>query len=66
MRCRFRCRPDLATNDSTSPEARLAPAEERRHAFLVVFGPARQRELIDVHMAGEVVQSIGQAIDGQQ
>jgi hypothetical protein len=35
------------------PEARLAPAEERRHALLVVVGQARQRELVDVHVACE-------------
>ena len=47
------------------PEARLAPAEERRHALLVVLGQARQRELVDVHVACEIVERMRQAIDGE-
>src|SRR5580658_8898414 len=47
-----------------SPEARLAPFEERRHALLVVLGQAGECKLVDVHVAGEVVERMRQAIDG--
>jgi hypothetical protein len=30
----------------------------------VVFGHACQRKLIDVHMAGEIVERVGETIDG--
>jgi len=43
---------------SASPEPRLAPAEERRDALLVMLAETRQRELIDVHVAGEIVERV--------
>src|SRR3979411_3192814 len=39
-----------------SSEAWLAPVEERRDAFPVILGQARQRELVDVHVACEIVE----------
>jgi putative transposase len=50
---------------SASSESRLAPAQERLDSFLVVLGQARQRELVDVHMAREIVQRVCEAVDGQ-
>src|SRR3981081_3116788 len=41
---------------SAPPEPRLAPAEERGDALLVILAEACQRELVDVHVAGEIVQ----------
>src|ERR1700677_3146191 len=64
--CRPTClaRPDGASA-LASLEACLAPSEECRDAFLVILGQARQRELVDVHVAGEVVERMRQTIDGQ-
>src|SRR5260370_2115890 len=60
----------LSRSHSSAPvlaafEPRLAPLEERRHALLVIFGQARQRELVDVHVACEIVERVRQAIDGE-
>ena len=46
-------------------EARLAPLQERRHALLVVFGQARERKLIEIHVAREIIKRVRQAIDGE-
>jgi hypothetical protein len=53
------------TPPQPSLEARLASSQKRRDTFLVIVGQARQRELVDVHVAGEVVERMRQAIDGQ-
>ncbi len=47
------------------PEAWPVPFEERRNAFLVVLGQARQCKLIDVHVAGEIVERVHEAINGE-
>ncbi|MEH2534189.1 hypothetical protein V1277_006515 [Bradyrhizobium sp. AZCC 1588] len=44
-------------------ELRFAPLQKRRDAFLVILGHARQRELVDVHVAGEIVERMREAID---
>lgn len=49
-----------------SPAPGLAPLQKRRHSLLVVPGHARQRELVDIHVAGEVVERIGKPVDGQR
>src|SRR5690349_8194197 len=50
---------------SSSPELRLAPLEERGDAFLVVLAHACQRELVEVHVAGEIVERMREAVDGE-
>ena len=50
---------------SASPETRLTPLQKRRHALLVIVGQARERKLIDVHVAGEIVERVRQAVDGE-
>lgn len=50
---------------SASSKTRLALGHKRRQAFLVILGQARQRKLIDVHMAGEVVQRVRQPINSE-
>src|ERR1035437_6785597 len=47
-------------------EPRLAPLQERRDAFLVILGQARKREMVDVHVAGEIVERVRQAMDRQR
>ena len=56
---------DMTLPVSASFEPRLAPTEKRRDAFLMILGKARQRELVDVHMAGEIVERVRQTIDGE-
>ena len=48
-----------------SPELRLAAAEEGLDAFLVILRHARQRELVEVHVTGEIVERMRQSIDRQ-
>ena len=43
---------------STPAKARLAPLQERGDTLLVILGQARQRELVDVHVTGEVVERV--------
>ncbi|MBT1512702.1 hypothetical protein KIP88_19555 [Bradyrhizobium sp. SRL28] len=31
----------------------------------MILGHARQRKLVDIHMAGEIVERVRQAVDGQ-
>src|SRR6185437_6112602 len=50
---------------SASPEPWLAAVEKRFDAFHMILRHARQRELIDVHVAGEIVERIGETVDGQ-
>jgi hypothetical protein len=50
---------------SAPPESRLPALQECRHAFLVILAHARQRELVEVHMAGEIVERMRQAVDRQ-
>jgi hypothetical protein len=38
--------------------------EKRRDTFLVIFGHARQRELINVHVTGEIVELARETVDG--
>jgi hypothetical protein len=35
-----------------------------RNTFLVIFGHTRQRELIDVHVTGEIVERVRETVDG--
>ena len=43
----------------------LAPGQKRLDTFLVVFGQARQHELIDIHVARQIVERVRKPIDGQ-
>src|SRR5437588_5100107 len=47
------------------PESRLAPFQKRLDAFLVVFAHARQRKLVDVHVARQIVERVRQTINRQ-
>jgi hypothetical protein len=47
------------------PEPWLATTQKRLHAFLVVFRQARQRELVDVHVASEIIERVGEPVDRQ-
>src|SRR5258707_8738434 len=46
------------------PEVRLATRQERRDALLVILAKTRQCELVDVHVAGEIVERVRQTVDG--
>ena len=48
-----------------APEPRFAPLKEGSDAFLMILGQARQRELVNVHVAGEVIKRVRETIDGQ-
>src|ERR1700758_3510740 len=49
----------------SSAKSRLTPLQERRDALLVVLADAGEQELIAVHVAGEIVQRMCQAVDGE-
>src|SRR5882757_6928890 len=54
-----------AGTDLPPPELGLPSFQKRRDAFLVILGQARERELVEVHMGREIVERVGQPVDGQ-
>jgi hypothetical protein len=55
----------VSRRDSPALKPGLSAAEKGRDPFLVIVSHAGQRELIDIHMTGEIVERVGQPIDGQ-
>src|SRR6186713_2215449 len=51
--------------NSSASELWLSAAEKRLNTLLVVLAHARQRKLVDVHVTGEIVERMRQAVDRQ-